>query len=665
MVVESLLAEWTGPFGGVPPLDRIPLDELEPAMHEAMAQEVAEFAAIREQAEPPTFANTIEALERCGSALRRVSSLYHLVSGNYSAPAFREIQRRVAPVLASHRAHMRQDPAIYARILAVSEQPLTEVQRRLVDGYLRTYRHAGAHLAPDTRARVAAIVERLSVLYTTFSDHVLADEEGIVHFLDEDQLDGLSGAFRSAAKAAAAELGQPDRWAILNTRSSVEPFLYSAHSRPLREQVWRTFYARADNGDDNDNNELIAEILSLRAERAALLGYEHHAAKVLDGRMCATADDAFALMKQVWDAAVAKFRQELAAMAELADHALEPWDVRYYAEQVRKQRYDFDPAELLPYFQLHQLVDAMFWTATERFGWVFEPADIPLPHPDVRAWAVRDAEGHDIGVFYLDPFARKGKRSGAWMSAMRSQANLDHPVLPVVTNNCNFARAGDGPTLLTVDEARTLFHEFGHGLHGLASSVTWPSQAGTAVPRDFVEFPSQLNEHWLTTAEVLGRFALHVDTGEPPPQALLDRMKAANDCDAGFRTLEFLASAVMDMEMHVRTEPIDPRSFEREVLGRWGLPSQVVMRHRTPHFAHLFSGEAYSAGYYSYLWADALVADAAEQFAEVGFYDASLCEQLMTGILSRGDTIDPGQMFRDLRGRDPVVEPLLRDRGLA
>jgi len=665
MVADALLAEWTGPFGGVPRLNEMPLEALEPALREAMDAEITEVSEVRDDPRPPSFANTIEALERCGAALRRVTTVYHLLASNFSTPAFRTLKRRLAPALAAHRARLLQDTALYERIAAVATSTdLDDVQRRLVDDYLRSYRHAGAHLDADRRSRVAAIVERLSVLYTTFSDNVLADEEGTVHFLGAEQLGGLSDSYRSAAKAAAVERERPDAWAVLNTRSSVEPFLYSSTERGLREQVWRAFYTRADQGDANDNNEVIREILALRAERAVLLGYEHHAAKVLDGNMCPDADAAFALLRQVWDAAVAKFEGELGELQSLADHPIEPWDVRYYAEQLRKQRYAFDPAELLPHFRLSKLVDGMFWTATERFGWTFHPIDLPVAHPDVRAWAVRDAEGHDIGAFYLDPFARRGKRSGAWMNALRSQSSFDGPVLPLVTNNCNFTRAGDGPTLLTLDEARTLFHEFGHGLHGLASRVSWPSQAGTSVPRDFVEFPSQLNEHWLTTPELLQRFALHVDTEEPPSAELLERMKAAAHADAGFRTLEFLASAVMDMEMHVRTDPIDPARFEQEVLTRWGLPSQVVMRHRTPHFAHLFSGESYSAGYYSYLWADALVADAAEYFDEVGFYDDTLSARLMNGILSRGGTLDAGEMFRQFRGRDPEVEPLLRDRGL-
>jgi len=669
MDATSLIAEWSGPHGGVPPLDAIELSAIEPAIREAMAREAAEVEAVRNEAAAPSFANTIEALERTGAALRRVLAVYHLLGSSYSTPALRELQHRVAPQLAAHRSRLRADPVLYARTEAVSKLPLSAPQLRLVDKYLRSFRRAGAHLDEAERARVAAIEERLSVLYTTFSDNVLADEEGTVHFLDASQLGGLSEGFRSAARAAAAERGRPEAWAVLNTRSSVEPFLTTSTERDLREVVWRAYYTRADHGDEHDNNEVIAEILTLRTERAKLLGYPHHAAMVLDGRMCPDARAAFDQMRQVWDAAVAKFRDELSAMEALAaergdHHRIEPWDVRFYADQVRRAQHAFDPSELLPHFQLDQLVQGMFWAATERFGWTFTEVTVPVPHDDVTVWSVHDAQGQERGLFYLDPFARTGKRSGAWMSALRSQSSVDGPVLPLVTNNCNFTRSADGPTLLTRDEARTLFHEFGHALHGLSSAVAWRGLAGTSVPRDFVEFPSQLNEHWLTTPELLPRLALHAQPGQPPTAELLAKMTAAEHADAGFRTLEYLASGIVDMEMHVHTEPIDPAAFEREVLDRWGLPPQVVMRHRPPHFSHLFSGEGYSAGYYSYLWADALVADAAEHFAERGFYDRDLAKALMDGILSRGDSRDPAEMFRGFRGRDPQVEPLLRDRGL-
>lgn len=662
---NPLLADWTGPLGGVPPLDVVRVEHFEPAMRAGMEAKRREAQAVRDCAEPPTFDNTIAALEGVGALLSRVRAVYSLWVHNFSSAELRPVRQTLEPLLAKLHDDIHQDPVLYERVQAVSQQPLDEEQRRVVASYLRAFERSGAHLDADGRARIAAINQRLSTLYTTFSDNLLADEDGYVTWLQEDQLGGLSEGFAAAAKEAAISRGNPALWAIPNTRSSVEPFLQLSTERDLRETVWRTYYSRGDHDDATDNKGLIAEILTLRIERAGLLGYPSHAHLRLAPTMAKSPENARELLEDVWKAAVRKFSDELDALQALADPdgvTVDRWDVRYYAELDRKANHAFDPSELAAHFQLDRLVDGMFWAANRLYGWTFEPVEVPVPHPDFSVWRVDNADGTPRGLFYFDPYARPGKRSGAWMTAYRMQDGLRGD-LPIVSNNCNFLKAPEGrPSTLSLDEAETLFHEFGHAIHGLASDVRYRSIAGTSVPRDFVEFPSQLNEHWLFTEELLERFALHVDTGAPPDPALIARLQTAANADSGFMTLEFLASAVMDLEMHVRTEPIDPAHFEDEILEAWGLPTEVVMRHRTPQFSHVFSGEAYSAGYYSYLWADMLVADAAEHFEEHGFYDRQEADRLMDLLLSRGDSVDPAEAYRAFRGRDPRVEALLRDR---
>jgi peptidyl-dipeptidase Dcp len=671
MSADILLAPWCGPYGGVPPLDRVQIDDFAPAIRAAIEEKRAEARALRDDPAEPTFDNTMLPLQRMGDTLSRVLAIYYLWGANFSSPELRAIQRELAPELSKLRDDIRQDPTLFRRVQAVAQQPLNAEQQRLVDECLHDYRTAGAHLDQATRDRVAQINQRLSTLYTQFNENLLADEENYVTFLSADQLGGLPDSYLAGAKAAAEALGRPDAWAVTNTRSSMDPFLIHSTERALREKVWRDYYGRCDHADEHDNHELISEVLALRTERAKLLGFDNHAELVLSRNMAKTPAAALDLMKQIWDAAATKLDAEIAELSALADAEdaieLAPWDLRFYAERLRKQRYAFDASELQSHFSLDRLRDGMFWAAEQCYGWRFEPADdVPLPHPDFSVYRVLRADGSVRGLFYFDPYARKGKRSGAWMTAYRSQSAMDGDVLPLVSNNCNFTKAPAGsPTLLSLDEAETLFHEFGHALHGLASQVTYRGLAGTAVARDFVEFPSQLNEHWLTTPELMKRFALHHATGAEPDPTLLERLEAAKAADAGFRTMEFMASAVVDMELHLRTDPVDTRAAEQEILQRWGLSDKVVMRHRTPQFSHLFSGESYSAGYYSYLWADALVADAADAFAEKSFYDAELCERLMNEVLSRGNTVDPAQAFRAFRGRDPEVAPLLRQRGLA
>lgn len=662
---NPLYADWTGPLGGVPPLDRVSLDDFEPALRAAMDDKRREAQAVHDCAEPPTFENTVAALDGIGRRLNQVQAVYYLWTHNFASPELRPIKATVEPLFSKLHDDIHQDGVLYERVQAVAKQPgLTEEQQRTADSFLRTFETAGAHLEPAQRDRIAAINQRLSSLYTDFSDHLLADEDDYVTWLTADQLGGLSDAYIAAASEAAEARGRSGEWAVPNTRSSAEPFLQMSTERELRETVWRTYYSRGDHNDGNDNKELIQEILALRVERAGLLGFDTHADLRLKPAMAKTPDRARQLLEDIWKAASEKFRTELSALQNLADEdgiTVDRWDVRYYASLHQAGAYAIDASDLAKHFQLEKLREGMFWTATQLFGWTFEPIDVPLPHPDFRAWQVNNADGTPRGLFYFDPFARKGKRSGAWMTAYRAQ---EAGVLPIVSNNCNFLKAPAGrPTTLSLDEATTLFHEFGHALHGLASDVTYRRVAGTSVPRDFVEFPSQLHEHWLFTDEVLDRFALHTETGEPPDRALLDNLDAASNANSGFMTMEFLASAVMDLEMHTRTEPIDVRTFENEVLATWKLPSEVVMRHRTPQFGHVFSGDSYSAGYYSYLWADMLVADAAEHFEEHGFYDQEQAGRLMDLLLSRGDSVDPAVNYRTFRGRDPNVAALLRDRG--
>lgn len=671
---NPLLQPWTGPMAGVPPLDQVTVPALEAALEAAMLEEDEELAALRAVDGPGTFDDTVRALDQLGDTLDRVASIYHNWSYSFASDELRALRRTLEPRFSARRDALYGDTALYARVRHVADTAdaagLTPVQRRLCTRILERFEDAGAHLDDPTRARVAAINQRLSSLYTDFSDRVLADEEQLVTWLDADDLEGLSESWRSAAKAAAAHHGQPHRWAVQNTRSAVEPFLIASPRRDLRETVWRTFYGRGELRTETDTRPLITEILALRGERARLLGFSTHAHKVLSRTMAGTPEAALGLLRKVWGPARATFQRELEKMRPLAEAdgvtlPLQPWDVRFYGEKVRRRDHDLDPALLQKHFSLDRLRDGMFWAAEQTMGWTFEQVDVPVPHPDVTVYAIRAADGSDVGLFHFDPFARAGKRSGAWMSTYRSQGWDADRVPPVVLNTCNFLKpGGDAPALLTVTNATTLFHEFGHAMHGLASQVRYRGLAGTSVVRDFVEFPSQLNERWLTTPELLQRFGRHVDTGEPLPAELLAKMEAAANASSGFGTMEFLASAVVDMVLHLETGPVDPATFEAETLAEWGLPSAVVMRHRTPHFAHIFSGEGYAAGYYCYLWADTLVADAAEAFDARGFYDTELFGRYHDTILSRGHTVDAAEAYRAFLGRDPQVEPLLRHRGL-
>lgn len=676
-VPNPLLAKWTGPYGGVPPFDQVKVEQFKPALEAAMAEQLAEIEKIARDPAPPSFENTIAAMERSGRTLDRVGSIFGVYSSTLSTPEFQAVETEMAPRLAAFQDQITQNEPLFKRIAAVYEARdtanLTPEQKRLSWLYYTNFVRAGAKLDAAAKKRVAEINERLASLFTTFTQNVLADETDYLTVIEnEADLAGLPASLRSAAAAAAEARGHQGKWVVLNTRSSMEPFLTYSDRRDLREKVWRTYYSRCDHGDAKDNKKGITEILKLRAERARLLGYQTHAHWRLENTMAKTPERAVALLEAVWKPAVARVREEVADMQAIADKEgakikIAPWDYRYYAEKVRKAKYDLDQNEVKPYLQLEKLREGMFWVAGELFGFRFVPVEgVPIAHPDVRVWAVKGASGQRIGLWYFDPYARPGKQSGAWMSAYRNQERFDGEITTIVSNNANFVKGKPGePILVSWDDASTLFHEFGHALHGLSSNVTYPSLSGTAVARDYVEFPSQILERWLETQEVLSKYALHAQTGKPIPVELVQKIERASKFNEGFATVEYLAAALVDMKLHLAGDKtIDPASFERDTLAALGMPEEIVMRHRTPHFGHVFGGDGYSAGYYSYLWSDTLSADAYEAFTEAkGPYDKTVAKRLSEHVFSIGNTVDPAEAYRMFRGRDAGIGALMRQRG--
>lgn len=678
--VNPLVAPWSGSWGGVPPFDSAKTADIAPALDAGMREQLEAIARITADPASPSFENTIAALERSGRALGRVKSVYDTLTGCMSDEPLRAVEKEMSPKLAAFDDRIYQDEKLFARIAAVyharASSGLTPEQQRLTWLVYTNFVRAGAQLDATAKLELSKINQRLAELTTAFSQNLLACEtEEVVFLAAEPDTAGLPDDVKAAAAEAATALGKPGRWAIRNTRSSVDPFLAFASRRDLREKVWRMFISRGDGGA-YDNNGIITETLALRARRAKLLGYPTHAHWRVEHAMAKTPERALALMEAVWKPAVARVREEVADMQAVADREgagikIEPWDYRYYAEKVRAEKFNLDKSELMPYLQLEKLREGMFYTARELFGLEFrplEPGRVPVYHPDVRVWEVVDGAGKHVGLWYFDPFARSGKRSGAWMSDYRAQERFEGEVSPIVSNNCNYMPGRPGePVLISWDDATTLFHEFGHALHGLLSSVNYPSLAGTNVARDFVEFPSQLLEHWLSTPEVLERFALHFKTGRPIPKELVARLERAATFNEGFRTVEFLASALVDMKLHLAGDrPIDPAQFEREALAELGMPREIVMRHRTPHFLHLFGGDGYSAAYYSYLWADTLTADAWESFTEAGSpWDKTVARRLRDHVFTIGNTIDPTDAYRAFRGRDAGIDALMRKRGFA
>ena len=664
---------WTTPFG-LPPFDCIRPEHFPPAFDRAMATHGAEIAAVTGSAVAPTFANTIEALERSGRLLDRVSRVFSNLDSSNTNAALEAIARDYAPKLAQHQTKILLDEGLFARIADLHARRdtlgLAADQLRLLERHHLRLVRSGALLGPEQKARMAAIAERLAVLHTLFGQNVLHDERDWQLALDEADLHGLPDFARSAAAQAAKDRGLGGGWVVTLARSSAEPFLTFSSRRDLRRTLWEAWTARGTHQGAHDNMPIIHEIMALRAEQARLLGYENFAAYRLDDSMAKTPVAVESLLQQVWGPANAKAHDELVKLEKVArgeglNDPIEPWDWRYYAEKVRQAEYDLDEAEVKPYFVLDNMVQAAFDTAHRLFDITFtERSDLPVYHPDVRFWEVRDRVGNHIGLFLHDNFARPGKRSGAWSSRYRDQETLDGAVAPIVVNNNNFAKGE--PTLLSFDDAVTLFHEFGHGLHSLLSHVRYRSQSGTAVRRDFVEFPSQIFEHWMSAPETLRRYARHYQSGAPMPEQLLHRLLAARTFNQGFATVELTGSALFDLDLHRVPSPqtLDLARFEAEFLDRIGMPREVGLRHRPAHFQHLFAGGGYAAGYYAYLWAEVLDADGFAAFTEAGnVFDPELSVRLKT-IYSAGDTRDPMELYRALRGRDPTIAALLEKRGL-
>ena len=675
---NPLLEKWTGPYGGVPPFDKVKIIDFKPAMTQAMAEQLVEIDAIAKSKEPATFENTIVALEKSGQALDRVSTIYDIWTSNLNSKELEPIEAEIEPLRAAHGDRITQNSDLFKRIEAVynaeSKNKNSGERYRLSWLYYTNFVRAGARLAPPQKARLAEINQKLAGLFTKFSQNLLGDEgELFVEIKNESDLAGLPQSLRDAAAQAAESKGKKGSWLIRNTRSSVDPFLTYSENRPLREKVWKMFVNRGDNGDARDNNAIITEVLQLRAERAKLLGYPTHAHWRLENAMAKNPENAMKLMEGVWPAAIARVKEEVADMQAVADKEkagikIEPWDYRFYAEKVRKERYDLDENEVKPYLQLDKIRDAMFFVAGEVFNFNFTPVtNVPVFHPDVTVYEVKDkTTDKHVGLWYFDPYARDGKRSGAWMNDYREQNRMSGEITTIVSNNSNFVKGKPGePVLISWDDATTMFHEFGHALHGLSSNVTYPTLSGTNVARDYVEFPSQLLEHWLSTPEVLQKYALHYQTGKPIPQELVDKIKKADTFNEGFATTEYLASALVDMKLHLAgDQKIDPDKFERETLAALGMPKEIVMRHRTPQFGHVFSSDGYSAGYYSYLWSDVITADSYGAFVEgKGPYDKAVGTKLVKQIFSVGNTIDPAEAYRNFRGRDPKVEALMKKRG--
>jgi len=673
---NPLLTDWTGPFG-LPPLPAIKPEHFRPAFERAMAAHRTEIDAIAASPSAPSFDNTIEALERSGHELDRVSNVFFVLAGADSGAAIEAVEREISPLLARHSNALYLNAKLYARIAELYRRRealgLSAEQARVLDRYHTRFVRAGGALDKPAQDRLAAINERLASLGTQFGQNVLADEKAYALVLEEGDLAGLPDFARDAARAAAEERRATGKYAITLARSSCESFLQFSSRRDLREKIFQAWIKRGENGGATDNRALIAEMVALRAERAKLLGFKTFADYRLDDQMAKTPQAARKLLDEVWGRARAKAaveRDALQAMIaqEGGNFALAPHDWRYYTEKLRKARYNLDEAEIKPYFQLDKMIEAAFETARRLFGLIFTPVTVPLYHPDARAFEVTDAQEHHVGLFIGDYFARGSKHSGAWMTSLRDQEKLSGDVRPIILNVCNFSKPAAGEkALLSFDDARTLFHEFGHALHGLLSNVTYPLLAGTSVSSDFVELPSQLYEHWLEVPEILQKYARHAHTGEPMPQALLDRLLATRTFNQGFATVEYTACALVDLDIHALPDAakLDVSQFERDDLERIAMPAEIVMRHRLPHFQHLFSGGGYAAGYYSYMWSEVLDADAFEAFAETGnAFDPATAQRLRDWIYSAGNLRDPAEAYKAFRGRLPAVDALLKKRGL-
>ncbi len=673
---NALAAPWSGAYGGVPPWDQLRPEDFPAAFATALAEERAEIDAIVSNAEAATFQNTIEALERSGQTRNRVTRLFGVATDNITNPQYQALEREWEPKLTAASDAIFMNPKLYRRIADVhaslSSSSLASDQKRLTERLHGLFVRRGAKLDEAGQSQLSRINQELATLYAEFRQKVLADEETWTVLEGEADLAGLPSDLIDSARAAADERKLAGKWVIVNTRSSVDPFLTLSSRRDLREAVWKKFKSRGDNGNQNDTKATIARIVRLRAARAQLLGFASHAHWRMVDTMAKEPAAAQALMLQVWPAAVARVHEEVADMHAIAVReggpaAIEPWDYLYYAEKVRKQRYDLDEAELKPYFALNNIVAAALWSAEQRYDIAFRDitGKVPVFHADVQVWEVTDtATGAHRALFYFDSFARTGKGSGAWASSYRVQEQLNGSITAITSNNNNFIKGAPGaPTLISLDDAETLFHEFGHSLHAMLQNITYPGLATT--PRDFVEFPSQVNERWVLTREVLDRFARHYQTGQPMPQALVDKIERSRKFNQGYGTVEYLAAAILDMDLHTRPDGVfDPGTFEREALARIGMPREIALRHRLPHFDHLFGSDSYSAGYYSYLWSDVMAADAWKGFLEAGGpWDKSVARKFRSIILAEANSTDRADAYRRFRGRDPDVKALFEQRG--
>ena len=675
---NPMLKPWEGAYQGIPAFDRVEVADVKPAMLKAMELSLEEMEAIASNSEPPTFENTIEEMERSGAPLDRAFAYYGVFSSNLSSPEFRVVQSELAPLFSEFQSKITQNEALFQRVKTIyknsKDEPLPADQQRVVELTYQSFAMSGANLDAEKKKRYAEINKELSTLYTNFSNNVLHDEENYVTYLTEDQLDGLPDAFIKSAARIADSKDRAGEYAVTNTRSSMDPFLTYSTVRELRKQVWTNYYSRGDNNDEYDNKDIIAQILKLRKERVGLLGYDNFAQWRLQNRMAKNPENALALMEAVWPAAIARVAEEVEDMQQVAtangdNITIAPWDYRYYAEKVRKAKYDLDSDEVKQYLQMDKLTDAMHYVAGRLFGYVFSPVPegtVPVFHEDVKVWEVTDKDSGDhIGLWYLDPYAREGKRSGAWATTYRSYSTFDGKKNVLASNNSNFVKPAPGEALLiSWDDATTFFHEFGHALHFFASNVKYPTLNGGV--RDYTEFQSQLLERWLATDEVIDRFLVHQKTGEPMPESLVLKIKKAATFNQGFATTEYLASALMDMKLHLADPTqIDVKAFERKTLADLKMPKELPMRHRTPHFGHVFSGEGYATAYYGYMWADVITADASEAFREApgGFYDEEMANKLVAYLFAPRNSIDPAEAYRMFRGRDASIDALMRARG--
>ena len=675
---NPLLSEWTGPYQGVPAFNKMKVDLVKPAIRKGMELHLADIDKITAIKEAATFENTIIPLEQAGAELDRAFTYYGIYSSNVSSPEFREVQKELAPEISEFSSKISQNEALFKRIKTVydnsQKNPLDSAEQRVIDLIYEDFAMQGANLNEEDKKRYAAINKELSGLYTNFSNNILADEENYVIYLEKDQLGGLPESYVKSAAQAAADRDNEGKYAVTNTRSSMDPFLTYSTERELREKVWDNYYSRGDNADEYDNNENVKKILKLRDERVELLGYENYAQWRLQNRMAKNPENAMDLMMQVWPASLARVKEEVSDMQKIADSenaaiTIKPWDYRFYAEKVRKEKYDLDSEEVKQYLELGNLTQALFFTAGELFNFKFTPVEegsVPVFQEDVKVWEVSDKDsGELVGLWYLDPYARQGKRSGAWATIYRSYSDLKGQKPVLSSNNSNFIEPAPGePVLVSWDDANTFFHEFGHALHFLSADIKYPTLNSGV--RDYTEFQSQLLERWLSTDKVINQFLRHHETNEVIPDELVKKIKKASTFNQGFATTEFLASAIMDMKYHT-TDPdkIEPDSFERETLKELNMPEEIVMRHRTPHFGHVFSGEGYATGYYGYLWADVLTSDAAEAFAEApdGFYDKEVAAKLVKYLFAPRNAMDPAEAYKKFRGRDAKIDALMRDRG--